>query len=103
MQTFDISPVHVLKNRGASLIALGLAILLVAFCWPAAPVVSGMALIALGTTQEVVARFGSASRIRPLVAVHAVTYAWSLSARFVTPPWLGRVTGSAGCREVTCC
>jgi hypothetical protein len=74
MQTFDNSTVHVFKNRGQMLIAMGLAILFVAFCWPAAPVVSGMALIALGATLEVVARLGGASRFRPLVVVHAAIY-----------------------------
>jgi hypothetical protein len=57
------------------LIALGLADLLAASQWPRLPVVTGMALVGLGATLVSIARFGSARRLQPLVAIHSIIYA----------------------------
>ena len=56
-------------------IAAGIALLLAASCWPPLPVLTSMSLIALGATLAIVSRLGQASRLRPLIAVHAVVYA----------------------------
>jgi hypothetical protein len=60
---------------GPSLVALGLAVLILAPWWPAAPVVSAMALLTLGATGATLARFGGSPSLRPILVVHIVTYA----------------------------
>lgn len=60
---------------GPALIAVGLAVLLSATWWPAAPVVSAMALLALGATGATLARFGGSPSFPTILAVHVVVYA----------------------------
>jgi hypothetical protein len=60
---------------GPALIAGGLSLLLLAAWWPAAPIVSAMALLALGATGATLARFGGSPSLRPILAVHIVVYA----------------------------
>jgi hypothetical protein len=64
-----------LGRNGPFWIAAGIAGLLAACCWPHLPVLTGMSLVALGATLEGGARYGQVSRLRPLIAVHAVVYA----------------------------
>jgi hypothetical protein len=57
------------RKHGAALIAVGLSLLLANANWPAVPVVTGFALIALGATLELVRRFrGSTASPAVLVA-----------------------------------
>jgi hypothetical protein len=60
---------------GPALIAVGLAILILAAWWPAAPIVSAMALLTLGATGATLARFGSSPSLRTILPVHIVVYA----------------------------
>jgi hypothetical protein len=64
-----------LGRTGPFWIAAGIALLLAASCWPGLPVLTSVAMVALGASLAVVARFGHAGRFRPLIAVHAVVYA----------------------------
>lgn len=60
---------------GPALIAVGLAVLMLSTWWPCAPVVSAMALLALGATYATLARFGHHPALRTILAVHIVVYA----------------------------
>jgi hypothetical protein len=60
---------------GPASIALGIANLSAAACWPGLPVVTAMALVALGATLTMTLHWGQISRLRPLVAIHAAVYA----------------------------
>jgi hypothetical protein len=62
------------QRTGPLCIAIGLALLVAAQRWPVMPVVSGMALVALGSTLALISRFGDAVRPRLLIAVHVVVY-----------------------------
>ena len=62
------------EGRGATRIALGLAVLLASAYWPALPVMTGMALIALGATFAVVSRFRCSPVRRHLFAAHLFVY-----------------------------
>jgi hypothetical protein len=57
------------------LIALGLILLIAAAWLPAAPVLSAMGLIALGTTQITASRYRGTSSFLQLLILHAATYA----------------------------
>jgi hypothetical protein len=55
--------------------ALGLGMLIAAGWWPQTPVVSAMALVALGATGATVVRLsGQGSAVLPLLAVHLFVY-----------------------------
>jgi hypothetical protein len=56
-------------------IGVGLAILIAAAVWPAAPIVTAMAFIALGATEITLARFRGTAAFLPVVIIHAVVYA----------------------------
>jgi hypothetical protein len=58
-------------QHGPALVAVGLAFLIVAAWWPAAPTTTAMALVALGATYSTVARFQGISAI---VVLHAIVY-----------------------------
>jgi hypothetical protein len=60
---------------GPALIAVGLAILILAAWWPAAPIVSAMALLTLGATGATLARFGRSPSLRTILPFHIVVYA----------------------------
>jgi len=60
---------------GPTLIAVGLAILILAPWWPAAPVVSAMGFLTLGATGATLARFGRSPILRTILPVHMVVYA----------------------------
>ncbi len=61
-------------RRAPFAIAAGMVLLLAASWWPAAPAVSGMALIALGATLTTIERFKDTATLRGLVAVHLFVY-----------------------------
>lgn len=74
---------HVQEGQsGASLIAVGLALLLAAACLPLVPTVTAMACVALGATDVTLARFRGAPSIVPILVLHATTYG-GLFALFV--------------------
>lgn len=56
------------------LIGTGLAILIAATYWPSAPVVTAMAIIALGSTEVMVARVRNSVAAWPIVVLHGMTY-----------------------------
>ena len=59
---------------GPTLIAAGLTTLLIATWWPAAPIVTGMALVALGATATTIARFQEAAALPLATAVSVFVY-----------------------------
>ena len=65
-----------------TLIGIGLAMLIATPFWPAAPVVTAMAIITLGATEITLARFQGNASIVPLMILHGATYA-SLYVLFV--------------------
>ena len=71
-----------MSPSGAWLIAIGLAILISAAWIPGVPVVTAMAIIALGATNATFARFHGSPALCPVLLLHAVTYL-SLYALFV--------------------
>jgi hypothetical protein len=75
MRSSFIAPVAARRDRGPAFLALGLLILLLANNMPAAPVVTGMSLVALGATCTFVARTSCSCRHRSMVAIHAAVYA----------------------------
>jgi hypothetical protein len=71
------------------LIGTGLAILLGSAFWQSAPVVTGMAIIALGSTDLMVARCRNSVTAFPILVLHGMTYvllySLFLSARLHLP------------------
>jgi hypothetical protein len=59
---------------GPVLIGIGLAILLIAAYWPSAPVVTAMAIIALGATHVMTTRFSASTAALPIMVLHGLTY-----------------------------
>ncbi len=59
---------------GPTAIAAGLAILMAAILWPGMPVVTAMALVALGATCATLARLRSAAAFLPMMLVHLAIY-----------------------------
>jgi hypothetical protein len=57
-----------------ALICIGLVILLAAAYSPSAPVVTAMAIIALGSTEVIVARFRNSTAALPVLVLHGITY-----------------------------
>jgi hypothetical protein len=57
-----------------ALICIGLVILLAAAYSPSAPVVTAMAIIALGSTEVIVARFRNSTAALPFLVLHGITY-----------------------------
>jgi hypothetical protein len=55
-------------------IGIGLAILLASVFWPSAPVVTAIAIIALGSTDVMVARFRGSVAALPILVLHGMTY-----------------------------
>jgi hypothetical protein len=60
--------------RGETLIGVGLTIFIAAGWWPNAPVVTVMAIIALGATEATISRFRGLAAALPVVVLHGVTY-----------------------------
>ena len=56
------------------LIVAGLVVLVAAVCWPALPVVTGMALVALGASLATVERFRGTPLAAPVLIGHLATY-----------------------------
>ena len=69
-------------SHGPAWILLGLCVLLSAACWPAAPIVTGMAIVALGATCAMLARVRRSAAHLPLMLLHLAMYG-SLWAIFV--------------------
>src|SRR6188472_1749086 len=61
--------------NGETSIGLGLAILISAACWPGAPLVTAIAVIALGATDAMIFRFRASTAAAPLIVLHGMTYA----------------------------
>ena len=62
------------KERGPALIAVGLIVLLADAYWPAIPVVTSMAFIAMGASLTVVSRFRYSPAQRAMMAANLFTY-----------------------------
>jgi hypothetical protein len=62
------------ETSGAPLIALGLAVLLASTWIPIAPVLTAMAILALGATNITLARFHGSPALYPVLLLHAGTY-----------------------------
>jgi hypothetical protein len=60
--------------QGAAAIAGGLAILTAAMLWPGVPVVTAVALVALGATSVTLGRFRRTAGIVPATFVHLAIY-----------------------------
>jgi hypothetical protein len=60
--------------RGEIGIGLGLVILIAAAWWPDAPLVTAIAIIALGATDAMVSRFRGSTLTWPLMALHGTMY-----------------------------
>jgi hypothetical protein len=58
------------------LVGVGLATLIVSSGWSGAPVLTAMAIIALGATEITSARFQGTNALLPVMSVHAVVYCW---------------------------
>jgi hypothetical protein len=58
----------------SAFIAIGLLVLIIASAWPQAPVVSAMALIALGATELSIERFLNKGTFAACLLVHCLTY-----------------------------
>jgi hypothetical protein len=61
--------------RGETCIGLGLVILIAAAWWPDAPLVTAIAIIALGATHAMACRFRSSTAAVPVIILHGMTYA----------------------------
>jgi hypothetical protein len=59
---------------GPVLIGIGLAILFAAAYCPSAPVVTAMAIIALGATDVMASRFSASTAALPIMFLHGMTY-----------------------------
>ncbi len=59
---------------GPVLIGIGLAILFAGAYWPSAPVVTAIAIIALGATDAMVSRFRDSVAALPIIVLHGMTY-----------------------------
>ena len=105
MQHFAIStPVQLAREKisGATAIAVGLALLLVAAGMPMMPAITAMARVALGATDITIGRFQGTPTMLPVALLHAATYC-GLYALFVgtvvhsssTPPVRGLGIASA--------
>jgi hypothetical protein len=73
-------PIH--AAAGPRLIAIGLPILIAATWIPSLPVLTAMAVLALGTTYATLVRFRYSPLLVPVLVIHAATYA-TLYALFV--------------------
>jgi hypothetical protein len=58
-----------------ALVGTGIATLFAAAWWPAAPVVTAMAVIALGATEITLSRYRGTTALLPVVILHGATYA----------------------------
>ena len=61
--------------RGEICIGLGLIILIAAVWWPGAPLVTAIAIVALGATDTVAFRFRASTSAVPIIVLHGITYA----------------------------
>jgi hypothetical protein len=61
-------------ERAPILIAVGLAMIVAAAWVPAMPVVTAMAILALGATDATLSRFRNTPAIVPILLMHAATY-----------------------------
>jgi hypothetical protein len=68
------SQIASLAELSAPLIAVGLTILIAAVWIPALPVVTAMALLALGATNATLRRFRRSPTLVPALVLHATTY-----------------------------
>ncbi len=59
---------------GPAVMVVGLAVLIVVTWSPVVPVITPLALVALGTTATTVARLHGAAAVRPLIALHLFVY-----------------------------
>lgn len=75
--------------RGEISVGLGIVILITAAWWPVAPLVTAIAIIALGATDAVVCRLRSSTAAVPIIVLHGITYtllyALFVGARLHTP------------------
>ncbi|MEX2317226.1 MAG: hypothetical protein WD669_08745 [Pirellulales bacterium] len=80
------------SDSAAAIIASGLALLVAAACWPAAPAVTAMALVALGATSLTLPRLVHQQNAPILIAAHLFVYV-SLYLLFVGAVWHGATAG----------
>jgi hypothetical protein len=77
------------------LIAVGLSVLLAQIYWPVFPVVTAVALIALGATIVTIARLDRTASTRSGIAIHLFVYA-SLYLLFIGAICDAAIRGSSG-------
>ena len=92
IKLFATVPAERAGRSAPAFIAAGLAILLTATWWPAMPVVTAMALVALGATATTIARLRGAAAFRTLMAAHLFVYV-SLYLLFVGAVCHAALTG----------
>jgi hypothetical protein len=61
--------------RGETYIGLGLVILIAFAWWPGAPLVTAIAIIAMGATDTMASRFRASTAAVPIMVLHGTTYA----------------------------
>jgi hypothetical protein len=86
-------PSGIANHAAQGCIALGLAMLIVATWWPALPVVTAYAIIALGATLATIHRFGGAAALPVVAMMHLVVYG-SLYFLFVGAVWHAATRGA---------
>jgi hypothetical protein len=84
-----------MASLAPAIIACGLIILALAAWWPAAPVVTAFALVAMGATCVTAQRYRGKPALAPTMCVHLAIYG-ALYALFVGAAIHGAARGTAG-------
>ena len=79
-------------QHGPALIAAGLSVLIAAAWWPAAPVITALALVILGATAATILRLAHRRVFCPVIALHLLVYA-SLYFLFIGAVWHATAAG----------
>jgi hypothetical protein len=83
------------RISGTTLIAAGMTLLGLAMCWPNLPVITAMALVALGATEVTLARYSGTRMAAAVLLLHAATYG-GLYALFIGATLAAAATSPAG-------
>jgi hypothetical protein len=86
-------------RSGPALIAIGLAVLVAATWWPAAPVISALAVVILGATAATLSRFSHHRALCPMIALHLFVYG-GLYLMFIGAAWHAAATGQRSGRHI---
>jgi hypothetical protein len=83
------------RISGSAFIAVGMTLLGLAMCWPNLPVITAVALVALGATEVTLARYGGTRMAAAVLLLHAATYG-GLYALFIGATLAAAATSPAG-------